>query len=270
MAAAIRINGKTLKEQDGIVALPFGSEYSVFIKNVNSVKAKAKVSIDGEDVTDGWVVIEPNSSINLERYIRNGNLSKGNKFKFIERTDKIEENRGVKVDDGIVRVEFKFAKKIIDSPEVRRYPVYEPYYVPFPKPYWVPYPNWNYYPTLTCSTSNINNSYSAQSLSNSANSGNQNQAQNMMRCTGTSLSRCADNGITVAGSESQQQFVSVSDFNTESTSHVIVLKLKGFIGSQKVESPIMKTEKTKCSTCGTFGKPNAKFCSECGTSLILF
>lgn len=271
MAAAIRVDGKTLKEKGGEVLLPFGSEYSVFLKNINSVKAKAKVFIDGEEVTNGWLVLNPNETIDLERFIQK--MDKGNKFKFIERTEKIEEDRGIKADDGLVRVEFKFAKKVVEAPEIHRYPVYEPYYVPAPKPYYWPY--WEYPYTITCSAQGAQTS-TAGTWTNSAD--NQQTltrsvqpmaAQNMM-CNATSLTESSDAGITVKGSESTQKFQTVSDFSTESQTHVIVLKLKGFVGDKKVEQPITAQTKIQCENCGTTGKVGAKFCSECGTSLVLY
>src|SRR5258706_13209245 len=104
---AIRVDGKILRETSNIVSLPFGSEYSVLLKNMNSVRALAKVTVDGQDATGGTrLVIDPNSSVELERFIRNGNLARGNRLKFIERTEAIEEHRGIKADDGLVRVEF--------------------------------------------------------------------------------------------------------------------------------------------------------------------
>lgn len=269
MAAAIRVDGKTLKEKGGEVLLPFGSEYSVFLKNINSVKAKAKVSIDGEEVTNGWLVLNPNETIDLERFIQK--MDKGNKFKFIERTEKIEDHRGIKADDGLVRVEFKFAKKVVDSPEIHRYPVYEPYYVPAPKPYYWPY--WGYPYTITCnslvSTEQAGTS-DTQFYNMSLTGSSQTVAAQNMMCSTMSLTESSDAGITVKGSESTQKFQTVSDFSTESQTHVIVLKLKGFVGDKKVEQPITTQTKIQCKNCGTTGKVGSKFCSECGTSLVLY
>lgn len=108
--ACIKVNGKVLREQDGEVAIPFGSEYSILLKNLNSVRAQVRVSVDGEEVSNGWLIIQPNKELNLERSIKNNNLLKGNCFKFIERTSKIEEHRGIGSDDGLVHIEYKFEK----------------------------------------------------------------------------------------------------------------------------------------------------------------
>lgn len=285
--AAIKVDGKVLRESNGEVVLPFSSEFSVLLKNLNSVKAMAKVFIDGDEVSDGWLVVDPNQSLDLERFIKNGNLSKGNKFKFIERTSQIENHRGIKVDDGLVRVEYKFQKKVVDVPEVHRYRVYEPYYAPRYR-YWDYYPWYPYngQPTSTWTNtlgsiqSNVsgrlggitaNAGLSGQAQNNSAASSrtlHQSGAQNMMRCC--NMAEVYDAGITVAGSESNQQFHTVSSFETENQSHVVVLRLKGSIGGTEVKKPVTVKTKQECSTCGKINKSFHKFCMECGTALTIF
>lgn len=112
---SIKANQKILRENQGIVTLPFGQEFSLLFKNLNSRRAMVTVSIDGTDATGGTrLILPPNGSIDLERYIRDGNLSSGNKFKFIERSSAVEAHRGIKADDGIVRAEF-FAEKVIGA-----------------------------------------------------------------------------------------------------------------------------------------------------------
>ncbi len=124
LAVALKSAGKVLRESNETVKLPFGSEYSVLIKNLNSVRALVKIEIDGEDVGDGTrFVIDPNDNVELERFIKNGNLKKGNRFKFIERTRNIEKHRGIGVEDGLVRVEFNFERQLQVFPQhtVRSY-----------------------------------------------------------------------------------------------------------------------------------------------------
>ena len=74
-AVAVKVNGKVLREHGenrDEVTLPFGSEYSLTLKNINSIKAQVRVSIDGIDATDGWLVLQPNSSIDLPRLFTRG------------------------------------------------------------------------------------------------------------------------------------------------------------------------------------------------------
>ena len=109
LAASIKSKGKVLREFKDTVYIPFGSEYSFILKNLNTTRAVVNVFIDGENVVPGGLVIDPGRTVDLERWIKNGNLSEGNKFKFIERTQAIEDGpRGIKLEDGLVRVEYQF------------------------------------------------------------------------------------------------------------------------------------------------------------------
>ena len=109
MAAAIKVHGKTLRELNENVFLPIGSEYSIFLKNLNTVRASVKIEIDGQDVTEGVsLVIDPNESYEIERFIKNGNLQNGNRFKFIEQTAQVVKHRGSRIDDGIIRITYQF------------------------------------------------------------------------------------------------------------------------------------------------------------------
>lgn len=118
-ALAIKHEGKILREDGEKVYLPFGSEYKIVLKNLNSSKAQVKVFIDGEDVTNGALIVNPNTSIDLERFIGK-DLNKGNRFKFIERSERIEDYRGIRIDDGLVRIEYQFERimlpQYINSP----------------------------------------------------------------------------------------------------------------------------------------------------------
>jgi hypothetical protein len=77
------------------------------------------------------------------------------------------------------------------------------------------------------------------------------------------------NGITVAGSESNQQFVYGYNFETENQSEVIILKLCGRGKDKVVKKPVMVRTKLVCSTCGKSNKSTMKFCGKCGTALEL-
>jgi hypothetical protein len=108
--AAIKTQKKILREKDGVVYLPFGSEYSILLKNLESRKVKVKIKIDGEDVIKNGLVLRPEETIDLERFVKD-NLSEGNRFKFVQKTEEIVKHRGDRIDDGIIRIEFAFEKK---------------------------------------------------------------------------------------------------------------------------------------------------------------
>ena len=282
--ACIKVGGKILRDSGSLVTLPWGTEYSILLKNTLSRRAQVKVSVDGQDATEGTkLILEPNSSLELERFIKNGNLSSGNRFRFIERTENIENHRGIKEDDGLVRVEFWAEKEVIDVPTVRRH-YYDEYY---PRPWYYPYTQYYPYqnPSITWANS-ASTTYTSTSggLSGAQGiAGCQNQAQGSVGMTAYNMSeasvgegilrsaslRSNDAGITVPGSKSDQEFRSTYGFDTESNSTVIVLQLRGEAGGKPVESPVTVDLKPVCPTCGAKNKSADKFCHECGTSLQL-
>jgi hypothetical protein len=135
---AIKVDGKVLRESSDRVELPFGSEYSVMLKNLDTVRMQAQISIDGQDAS-GWLVIEPGKSVDVERFYRQ-NRERGNRFKFIERTQRIEDHRGVSAEDGLVRVEFR-REKVYDPPQIVEHHTYHHHTWPYVSPR--PYP-WSY------------------------------------------------------------------------------------------------------------------------------
>ena len=50
LVASLKANGKILREFKDTVYIPFGSEYSFLIKNLNTTRALVNIFIDGEDV----------------------------------------------------------------------------------------------------------------------------------------------------------------------------------------------------------------------------
>ena len=119
LVASLKANGKILREFKDTVYCPFGAEYSILIKNLNTVRALVHVYIDGESMLPDGLVLNAGQEIDLERSIKNGNLNEGNRFKFIERTGKIEQHRGVKLEDGLIRIEYQFEmpRPIISIPD---------------------------------------------------------------------------------------------------------------------------------------------------------
>jgi hypothetical protein len=138
LVTVLKSQGKILREFKDTTYIPFGSEFSILIKNLNSVRAQVRITVDGQDATEGVsLVIAPNSSLELERFIKNGNMHEGNRFKFIERTAGVESHRGIQIEDGLIRVEFQFEKvlpKPVHVPIIHdhydRYPWNPPYYGP--------------------------------------------------------------------------------------------------------------------------------------------
>ena len=108
MAFAIKSKGKVLREFKDTVYIPFGTEYSILLKNLHTSRAVVNVFIDGVNQTPGGLVVDALKEAELERSLLNGSLTAGNKFKFIERTGAVEEHRGIKLEDGLVKIEYQF------------------------------------------------------------------------------------------------------------------------------------------------------------------
>jgi hypothetical protein len=264
---AIKANGKVLREFEDKIFVPFGSEYSLLIKNLNTVRMIAYVTIDGQDVVPGGLVVNSKQEIDLERFV--SDMNKGNKFKFIERTSNIEKHRGVKLEDGLVRVEFQFEKTYYKPATdwewknngVNAYP--PGWYGSRPPlrsgqtgdaPVWPP-------GTITCNASYTATNISAQGMNIGTTSAH----------TKGFATPANETGITVPGSESNQKFQTASWFPVEEEKHVIVLKLLGETPDNKpVFAPVTVKSKPKCTTCGKQNKATAKFCAECGTALTIF
>ena len=263
LAMAVKVNGKVLrefKEGDNFKSyIPFGAEYSIFIKNLNNVRALVSISIDGEDVADGdQYVVNANSTLEIERFMRNGNLAEGNRFKFIERTGAVENNRGVGIEDGLVRIEYSFEKS---RPRIR----YDQYndilrggpfdcYGGSSSTFTVTSASYNADAPHATYTANVNSAIG--SVGDEPVSVNYTSVQDN------------ENGVTVEGSISDQQFRTVSWFPTEDVSHVMVLQLLGQTKDNvQVQHAVTVKKKPKCKTCGRVNKATAKFCGECGTSL---
>jgi len=288
LAVAIKYNGKILRENKDLVQLPFGSEFSVLVKNLNSRRVKFTLQIDGQDVLDGTeIIVAANSEAELKRFIRNGNMDEGNAFKFIERTQAIEDGpRGIKVEDGVVRVEYWFEQEVPTVTTTHHRDVWwNEHHYPYRTTYWNSPFNGPYYgstsdmsKSLTSTGSNSSQSIrsmkgmsaGAASASNVSASYSSNAASETLGAGSTNPEVVFnDAGITVPGSQVQQQFHAVYGFKPEAQSHVIIIRLVGRTGTVNIAKPVTVNTKQKCTTCGHTNKANAKFCSECGTSLEL-
>lgn len=307
LAAAITVNGKNLREFKDTVYIPFGSEYAIKIKNLHTTRAVVNVFIDGVNQTPGGLAIDANSEIDLERSLLTGSLTTGNKFKFIERTGAVEEHRGVKLEDGLVRLEYQFES----ATQYRPRPVFRV--------------QDHFYNGLKVGTSsnplNVNSGWLSASgatartatdvtggaMNNVVTSGMFNVG-GVMRSADMSKGEftnavasaavnqyCTDNnirgisgevhdgmatmdcgffndaGITVSGSKSDQRFSTVHMGAMDSEKFSMIIKLLGETPDNKlVIKPVTVKTKPKCVTCGRQNKATAKFCAECGTALEIF
>lgn len=257
MILAVKSKGKILREFKDVVKLPFGSEYSLLIKNLHNKRAQVSVEIDGQDVLNGRsIIINGNDETELTRFVND--LSTGNTFKFIERTEGIEQHRGIKLDDGIIRITFKY--------ELPPQPINL-------APSWI---------KDNIKIGQIQGGLSSYRQTKSGNSidwmsgeqerGIQCCAQpntNMYGSAAAMYTLSSDVGITVPGSISNQQFRETIGFVTEHEEHVMILRLSGVVEGQLIIEPITVKTKPTCITCGHLNKATNKFCNNCGTSLTI-
>jgi hypothetical protein len=255
LVASIKANRKILREFKDTVYVPFASEYSILLKNLNTQRAVVHVYIDGEDQTPSGLVLNAGQEIDLERSIKNGNLTEGNKFKFIERTSAVEQHRGIKLEDGIVRIEYQFERLPVSFNTL---------------------PTWQTGGMLrgTDISGSVYASGSSGSWAGTTACADIGVATNASLNNATVSAQSAsfnDAGITVAGSKSTQAFSTTYVNALEIQKHTIVLKLLGETPDNKpVTKPVTVKAKPKCTSCGKQNKAHAKFCSECGTALEIF
>lgn len=255
----IKNKGKVLREDSkGVVRLPFGSEYTILLKNKDSRKAVVDVEIDDRDVAGG-LIIPANESFELKGFL--DGLRVRNKFKFIQKTKEIQDYRGDRLGDGLVRVEYKFEKKYEEPVWKISQPVVPIIYQPvvWPKstrhtgPYTFTTSGW-VYSDISCETYSCSNSSDVS------------EAPSIFHLNASVP--VSDEGITVKGSETKQNFVCGTTNQLESQSSVIILHLKGStVKHGKVKQAVTVRTKLRCSTCGKKSKSNAKFCINCGTYL---
>jgi len=283
LVASIKVKGKILREFKDTVYIPFASEYSILLKNLNTVRAVVNVFVDGENAVPGGLVIDPGRSVDLERWIKNGNLSEGNRFKFIERTAQIEDGpRGIKEEDGLIRVEYQFElpRPVINLNQVfgNNSTIYSSEYQGVTDKYsktsgWISASG-----SSTISQMNVGGvlrgidySQGESVKATAAAAINQVAPDAIEYHSGAATMDWNDVGITVPGSKSTQTFQTVTMGALDPVKHNIVLRIVGDLGHNKpVDKAVTVKHKPKCVTCGKQNRAHAKFCVECGTALEIF
>lgn len=243
MVCSVKCGGKIMREHGDTVYLPYGSEYSLLLKNLSTQRALVKIEIDGKHVVENGLIVGYNQSIDLERFVIDNDLNKGPRFKFIEKTENISNTRGDRIDDGIIRVSYRFEKPPVatwytQSSPFRSYPTY-------------------YDGSILNNISVGDTVYGSSTTVNYCSTIGQSGQKGLQ----------GDQGITTYGSESTQKFQTGSIGSLEYEEYVIVLNLKGDIGQVKVSQPLLVKTKIKCEVCGHKNPSLSKFCGDCGTNL---
>jgi hypothetical protein len=273
LVCSVKINQKILREKheegNAYVYIPYGSEYSLALKNLGGRNAVVKIEIDGQSVCNQGFYIHAGATVDIERFLENFNLDSGRKFKFIQKTKEISDHRGDRIDDGMIRVTWQFEKNL---PEIKTV-IHEHHHKQYNHNCWTRwcvfchsyhcsccpcFPNhWVYRTTYTSgfSSEGSGSRISASNFSNTMQSNNLNLPNE-------------NEGITVKGSISNQKFETATAGVLEENSHSMVILLRGFHDNNvKVQKPITVKEKKKCSTCGRRWRSDHEFCGNCGTAL---
>jgi hypothetical protein len=290
LVAVVKCNGKVLREDGDLVTLPFGSDYSILLKNLSSQKASIEISIDGNDVLNYQsLLLDPNSEIELMGALRGTDVR--NRFRFIQKTKAVQDHRGDKIDDGMIRIEYAFEKKVIKKTIIHDHHHHNHHTYYTPPVYRRKVTHWEEYDGITLTSSgNIglgdNNpgdfltascadihgeesAFSCHSMGISER-GASNPCEKMSKSADDLIPAAApmlDEGITVAGSRIDQNF-NYGSIGKLEPSEVIILRLKGYNASgSRVKTPVTIKTKLKCDICGITSNSRSKFCSACGTSL---
>lgn len=211
-AVAILSDGKPLRESNRVVRLRFGSEYQIRIKNTTNRRALASVEIDGMNVLSSELVLQPNQTIDLERFCLDGDLTKGKKFRFVS-ADSSEVQDPTSKENGLIRVSIKPELTVFDLLD------YTPPGMPTLKTYGGSGGSLGGY--YSCVSPGISNAPSSIMTTNAANI--------------NTTTNASDKGATVEGGFSDQQFENTNESFWTDTPIVIELQMRGL--QQEVKKP---------------------------------
>ena len=252
-------NGRVLRESNrGIVHIPFDAEYKVRLKNKHRfLKAKARVSIDGREVSNlGNFILQPGETLDLERFLDHS-MTSGRRFKFVPLSDgRVADPTDH--ENGFIKVEF--------YRELERRPQPMPPIRPVRRRYGLG-PTRESGNDILCNTnlSNSSQTYTSSDVEVPTKGNILIGAVNDWNPV-----PCAA-GATVEGGQSGQQFVYGDTFETEAYPVTLTLNLRGLERSrwdyEEDDRPRPRRRRIKyCPGCAAHRRKLEKFCGECGTA----
>jgi hypothetical protein len=265
LICCIKTNDKILREHNNIVRLPFGSDYSIYLKNLNTVKAEVKITIDGQDILDGnSLIIDAGRNIDIGRWLLNGDLNRGPKLRFIEKTDTIRETKVETGMDGLVEITYQF-EKVWPTQVYGNFLDNTLYRSTGPKTLLGgAFGSMKVGSSIDGSTRGSTTCDVPMQTLYSANV-NHVQPEEETLCSSNIFEN--EDGMTVKGQEVKQEFRYASIGTLDCTVHKIVLQLKGDTNKGKVQQPLLVKSKVKCSVCNKSQISNNKFCVSCGNNM---
>ncbi len=254
---SIMRDGRPLRESGRTVRMPFDSEYKIRLKNKHGKSCKARVTIDGTPVSQlGDFVISSWGTLDLERFV-NDSLNKGKKFKFISaKSGEVQDPTNS--DNGLIRVEFYLAKNgpIVITRDGWGYP---PYFPERDSEIW------------PCNGDSTDDYGKKRKRKRGARLDGDTYQQagspvNSFYCsTNVSFTNNVtdtipdDKGATVEGGDSNQSFMTVSDFETEIAPVVLELELRA-----PRDGVAPEPRRNYCGSCGARRRGRDKYCPQCG------
>ena len=242
LVAGIKVDGQVMREFRGDIFIPFGTNYSIFFKNLNTRSVQIYVEIDGEDILDGnSLIVSPGGELNLERWL-NGGMKKGPKLKFVEKTNDIRMTKEETGMDGIVKITYQFER-------AQQWTYIEPWH--YIEQYITPsHIFYSSSPGASAEPYGATRNISA------------NFTQDVKATSSVEVSAQNEDGLTVKGEEVKQEFRDGYIGYLEDAKHVICFNLKGAF-----KRAVTVKSKIKCNKCNKINKSSFKFCSQCGNNL---
>lgn len=105
-AAALKIGNEVLLEDKTTqeISLPYGSEYSIFLKNLSDHLASVDIFIDGKKEYTN-IKINSKDSLDLNAF------KSGNAFKFVEKSEELNKLRPERIEDSLIEIVITYFKK---------------------------------------------------------------------------------------------------------------------------------------------------------------
>lgn len=244
-----------LKQNQNKVYLNDNSEFQIELFNGTTSEVLAKISLNGELISQGGIVLRPAERIFLDRYL---DVAKKFKFETYDVSGKSEEVQNAIRNNGLVKVEF-FRKQIsicygrLGNPIITTTPAWQHWSTPYCGT-----------PIVYCGGSSVGSSFTTTSLGvnttyTNSSSGTINLSDNTQTVNNNKKSKkTIETGRIGEGSKSDQEFRTVDmtfEYYAFKTFEYQILPT-----SQKVMES--KDIKKYCPSCGT--KCNTAFCPSCG------
>lgn len=253
----IVVNGNEQRIVNGVVNIPFGTEYAIRVRNNNDCRAEFSISIDGLEDSSRFV-LNPYQTMTIERFVGNS-LTSGSKFKFVEEGNASVQTPGSSYNG---EIEVKFWKELVYTPPIV---LVNDWHKP-----------WRY--DLNDWVGGTGDKYDGSGITWSSDTG-YGDAQFSAKASSPRLkmtfgasalqsSFTSNVGATIEGSHSSQNFLTVDGFATEIVPTILKVTLRGLPTEEpkprRVPRVVKSTKVKYCTNCGTQHELIAKFCVSCG------